>query len=655
MRSLNLRPGGRTLARRQVTAAAELPDPRAVLSGPLDPALLAIRADLQPHRRRLWLRRIVRRAWLVAGAVLAAEVAVFTLARIIPVELLPTIAAAIPVLGLVGLVWLAGRARPTLGETALAIDAEAHLGDRVASALALAVSFPELAAPATETPSRDDDPADESLQTERFVRRQRADAAASIRLAPSNLFRPRTSRTPAAIALVGALLLVPLVLLPNSQDAAIAQAQNVREEAKKQADRIDEIAKDLEAKGANPEDPRTRLAQELRDLARQLRERPEDLKLNLAKVSSAETIARSQLDPANEQRASSLASLSRSLSRAATGQPNANKDGNPKEAAEDLKELGDKLEELTPAERKELAAALAELQSAASQASGAAGTALRDAAQSLAQGNNAAAREALDRLGEAIQGAERNVDLNRDLARAASELQDARRNLANAGQQGQGQQGQQGTGQQGTGQQGQGQGGQGQGGSPAPGGGQGGSPAPSGQGQGQGQGQGPGPGPGPGSRAGPGPGSRAGPGPGSRAGPGPGSRAGPGPGRHWGRWVQRQPPGNRDQQQRRPGGTDEPEPARRPGRGPVEHLRAVRPARQARRSVICRRNGRGRAEPAGQPDRPGRQQRGLHAVPAGLRGFLRLRPYDSRPQLRPAVREGLRQGLLQLARPVELS
>ncbi len=269
MPSLNLRPRGRTLARRQLNAAAELPDPRAVLSGPLDPALLAIRADLRPYRRRLWLRRIVRRAWLVAAAVLVAEVVVFTLARIIPVELLPTIAAAIPVMGLVGLVWLAGLARPTLGETALAIDAEAHLGDRVASALALAVSFPELAAPATETASRDDDPADESLQTERFVRRQRADAAASIRLVPSNLFRPRTSRTPAAIALVGALLLAPLVLLPNSQDAAIAQAQNVREEAKKQADRIDQIAKDLEAKGTNPEDPRTRLAQELRDLARQ--------------------------------------------------------------------------------------------------------------------------------------------------------------------------------------------------------------------------------------------------------------------------------------------------------------------------------------------------------------------------------------------------
>ena len=152
MPSFHLRPLAQALRTRSA-GAIDLPDPRAMLSGPLDPALLSIRANLMPHRRRLWLRRIVRRAWLVAGVVVAAAVVLFALARILPIELLPTMAAAIPVMGLVGLVWLAGLARPSLGETALAVDAEAHLGDRVASALALAVSFPELAAPAAETPS----------------------------------------------------------------------------------------------------------------------------------------------------------------------------------------------------------------------------------------------------------------------------------------------------------------------------------------------------------------------------------------------------------------------------------------------------------------------------------------------------------------------
>ncbi|HKG19651.1 MAG TPA: hypothetical protein VKB00_07930, partial [Candidatus Limnocylindrales bacterium] len=381
-------------------------DPGTFLDGPLDPALESILAGLRPHRRRLWLRRIVRRAWLAGAAVAIAEAILFGLARLAPLELLPTFAVAIPAIGLLGLVVAAGRARPSLGETAIAIDAEGRLGDRIATALALAVALPAAAGPVPpDAPVETLDGEQESVEAERFVRRQRADAARSVRLAPPNLFRPRLARHPALAAAIATLLLVPLILLPNSQDAAIARAQSVREEAQQQAERIDEIARDLESKGKNPDDPRTRLAQELRDLARQLRERPQDLELNLAKVSSVESDVRSQLDPANEQRASSLASLSRSLSRAATGQQNANKGGDPKEAAEDVKKLGEKLPSLTPQERRELASALSELQSTASQASGAAGTALRDAAQSLAQGEDDAAREALERLAEALEGA----------------------------------------------------------------------------------------------------------------------------------------------------------------------------------------------------------------------------------------------------------
>ena len=46
-------------------------------SGPLDPGARGIRAHLRPHRRRLWLRRIVRRAWLVGGTVVVAEAVLF--------------------------------------------------------------------------------------------------------------------------------------------------------------------------------------------------------------------------------------------------------------------------------------------------------------------------------------------------------------------------------------------------------------------------------------------------------------------------------------------------------------------------------------------------------------------------------------------------
>ena len=460
----------------------------------LDPVLLALRASLLPHRRRLWVRRLVRRAWVALAAVVAAELVLWTLARFVPLESAPVLGAAIPVVVLAALLVVGVRARPQVGETALAIDAEAKLDDRLSSALELAAGFPASAGPALDgAVSLDPSLAgDEAAQTDRFIRRQRQDALSALRTVPSALFRPRVSRRPAAVGLVAMLFLAPVVLVPNPHNAVIAQQQQVREAAARQADRLDHVADELGTKSQDPNDPRTRLAKELRDLARQLRGHPNDLDANLARLGAIENDVRAQIDPANEQRASSLTSLSRALSSAATGKPEANRNGDPDKARDDLKGLGDRLDQLTPEQQRDLARQLAELGATASQADGAAGTALRDAAQSLAQGDTKGARSALDRLGESLAGAGRRVTATRDLSTAASRLQDARRDLADAGRpstQGQIGQGQPGQGQgspgaslgqgQGTGQgQGQGQGsGQGQG-------------AGQGQGQGQGTGQG---------------------------------------------------------------------------------------------------------------------------------------------------------------------
>ena len=470
-------------------------DPRETVSGPLDPSLDAIRAGLVGHRRRLWIRRIVRRAWLAVAAIALLEAALLGLARLIPIEILPSLVAAVAIGG-VG-AWLASavRARPSLGETAVAVDGEGRLGDRVSSALSLANAYPSLAGPAELAADDADGPITDAAEAARFVRRQRLDAVSVLRIAPPNLFRARWSRGPAAIALAASLLIVPFVLLPNAQDRVIAEARANRDEALKQASKVEEIAKELESKGAKPDDPRTRLATDLRDLAAQLRAHPEDLKANLARLGSVEASLHSQLDPSNEQRAAALTSLNRSLSRTASGNPNANKDGDPKVTADDLKNLGDKLDSMTPQERSDLAAALAGLQSAASQASGAAGQALRDATQAIAQGQTAAAKEALGRLGDTLKGTADQVQTNRDLATAASQLQETRRALADASRNTaqQGQQGQQGQGQPGqSGQPGQGQPGSspGAGQSGQPGQGQPGSSGQPGQGQGQGQAQG---------------------------------------------------------------------------------------------------------------------------------------------------------------------
>src|SRR4029079_15791951 len=118
--------------------------------------------------------------------------------------------------------------------------------------------------------------------------------------------------------------------------------------AKAEADRIDKLAENLEKKGGSAEDPRTRLAKELRELARQPRENPDQLQANLAKLGSIEAALRAQLDPANEERAAALSALSRGLSKASTGNASANLDGNPKQAADDLKKAAEKVGEMTP-------------------------------------------------------------------------------------------------------------------------------------------------------------------------------------------------------------------------------------------------------------------------------------------------------------------
>ena len=175
------------------------PDPRQHLAGELDPSIEALRASLAPHRRRLWLRRMVRRAWIALAGVVVAEAILWTLARFIPLEAAPVIGAAIPIIGVLALLAAVVQARPSLGETALAVDAEGHLGDRVSSALELAVGFPASATPPAEDASLDvphEGPFDEAVEADRFVRRQRRDALVALRTVPS-LFKPRFSRSPA--------------------------------------------------------------------------------------------------------------------------------------------------------------------------------------------------------------------------------------------------------------------------------------------------------------------------------------------------------------------------------------------------------------------------------------------------------------------------
>jgi hypothetical protein len=259
----------------------------------LDPTLVAIRSGLPPFRRRLWLRRIVRDATWVVAAIVGLELFLALAARVAPLEWAWSVALAIPIVGIVAVAIDAVRVRPTLAETALALDGEQGLRDRISSALEIAERSPELAdADETGETARaaGREPADTARPTEGatyadIVRLQRRDALSSLQAADHRVFRPRIPRRPARVAAILALMLIPALVLPNPQADTLAQRERQREAAERQAERLERTADRL-AEGRTAEDPRADLAEELRRISRELRERPEDLESQLARRGS---------------------------------------------------------------------------------------------------------------------------------------------------------------------------------------------------------------------------------------------------------------------------------------------------------------------------------------------------------------------------------
>jgi hypothetical protein len=392
----------------------------------LDPQLRDLRRSLGRFRRRVWLRRMVRHGSLILSIVAAAELALAVIARVTPLDFHLPAAVGVVVVGVAAFVVDAIRIRPSLAEAALAVDSEDGLSDRVSTALALA---------SKSASSRED-----AAVYAHLVELQRRDALNALVAADPRGLRIPLPRRQSATTAFCALMLIPAILLPNIQNDILAQRAAMRDAAATQAQRLEQTANRLQ-EGRTAEDPRSQLADELRKLAQQLRDHPEDLDTNLAKLGSLEDAIRSRLDPANEQRAAAISSLSRSLSRAATGSEG-NPQGDPEKTKQDLDDLKNRVGQMTQAERDALAHQLTQMDNTARQAGSGAQAALADAVRGLRSGDAQAVGEALDRLGEELQRGQQQVDSNRDLAGAAGDLQPTRRDLALVGQQGQAQQGQ---------------------------------------------------------------------------------------------------------------------------------------------------------------------------------------------------------------------
>ena len=381
---------------------------------------------LRALRRRLWLRRSLHSATIAAAAAAVGLALVQLAARTVALEAAPWLMVGVGTLAAAGWAVASWMRRPSLTEAARGADADLGLRERLGTALELVAG------------DRPGDPLVAEMEA-----RQLADARA--RLAASDLraaFKPRLARRPSAIGGIGVLLLMVLIVWPNPLDAVIRDRQAARDASRDVAERIEEVADEAERQGAETPDPRRdELIEQLRRLARQLRDGGDDRQDALAKIGSVQEQLARLTDPQAALKDAGLTQLARQISQAATGKQEANEDGDAEQAAKDLEQLMEQLPNLSRAQ----AAARAEALQRAAQ--GAAGTqpevaqrlaeaadAVERAARTSSEQDRQAAQDALQRAADAVRQSDQERQLQRTVARAQSALQDGARQVARAGQ-----------------------------------------------------------------------------------------------------------------------------------------------------------------------------------------------------------------------------
>ncbi|MBA3587773.1 MAG: hypothetical protein H0W41_09070, partial [Chloroflexi bacterium] len=271
---------------------------------------------LRHLRRRLWWRRAVRSGLIIAAGAVLIVAMVQLVARAFPLESAPWIQAGVG--GLAVLAWVADalRRRPSLVEAARRADEELGMRQRLGTAL-------ELAGHEARDP---------------LEARQLADARARLNeIDLRRAFRPRLARRPLMVAGLGIAMTLLLVAWPNPQDDLLDQRRAAREAAERVAERVEDVAEELgEENVENPDPRREELERQLRELARKLREQGDDREATLARIGSVQEQLSRLTDPQAAEADAALTQLARATSQAATGDEEANPEGEPEQVAQDL-------------------------------------------------------------------------------------------------------------------------------------------------------------------------------------------------------------------------------------------------------------------------------------------------------------------------------
>ena len=424
---------------------------------------MSARADLEltPYltrfRQRLRLRSglgfLQRTFWMAC----LAGVLILLAGRIWPLEgTLPWALAPLGVWGVASLAVLLFKPYPDL-RVALSVDSELGLKERISTSLV----FND---PQTDFSTRAFNP--------QLVTQMNADALLAVRqIDAGRTFPARFERRRLAVGTALLVCAFLLAFLPNPMDQVIAERKAVAQTAHEQAQKIEELKKEVENMGELSPEEKEKLLARLAELARQLAANPGDREQALADINRAEQAIRERVDPGAAVKKAALEGIAARL-QALAGMQKDERLGDLQKAGEDLQKLADQLGQMTQDERDQLAKDLGQLAARASQAGDSAtAQALAGLAQAALSGDSAAAQQAAQAGQRALNQAGSTQSDQQALQRALSNVQSSRQAMSQAGTSGQtaGQSGQ-------TAQNsGQGQG-QGQGQS-------------QGQGQGQGQGQ----------------------------------------------------------------------------------------------------------------------------------------------------------------------
>lgn len=370
-------------------------------------------------RRRLRLQdgwRFAQRSlWVPAVAALVIQLT----GRLFPIEsldfwsLLP-----FPAWLLVLLAWSLFRPLSSM-RVARRIDFDLRMHERLSTALSL-----------EKTPASTD------YVYAQLVQAQRQDALASAtRIAPSRSMPLRWLPRPLTAALILILAALALSLSPNPMDVVLAEQRAVRQEAARQAERLEQLRQQIEqAQELSPQD-RQELVRQLEDLAEKLRENRGDLEQSLTDISNLEKQLADRLDPNHAVKQANMEALAARL-EALTGAQRDPDQTAADAAAQALADLAEQLSALSTEQQEALAAELAQMAAQAAQSGDAElAQALAAMAQAVQSGNTQAAEQAAQDAQQAVVQAQAQQAGQRALQQAIDQLQSGRQALAQAAQQ----------------------------------------------------------------------------------------------------------------------------------------------------------------------------------------------------------------------------